>query len=109
MTHSMSVREIWQVNHFTSAHFIRCFDWKIVNEWTSSQKCDHKSLKKQNLNVCMGGDFKKQTEIENDNLPFLAVEGFFHVPWMKHGRPRVLFYLTLIETANYFGWPIIPH
>ena len=51
----------------------------------------------------MGGDFKKQTEIENDNLPFLAVEGFFHVPWMKHGRPRVLFYLTLIETANYFG------
>ena len=51
----------------------------------------------------MGGDFKKQTEIGNDNLPFLAVEGFFHVPWMKHERHRVLFYLTLIETANYFG------
>ena len=43
---------------------------------------------------------KKQTEIGNDNLPLLAVEGFFPLPWMKHERPRVLFYLTLFNETG---------
>ena len=94
ITHSVSIREICQVNHLASAQMIRHFDWKIVNEWTWSKKYDNKSLKKQNLNVYIDDDFKKQTEIENDNLPLLAVEGFFNVPWMKHKRPTVLFDLT---------------
>ena len=32
---------------------------------------------------CSDGDFKKQTEIENDNLSLLIVKGFFScsLPW----------------------------
>ena len=41
---------------------------------------------------CSDGDFKKQTEIKNDNLSLLAVKGFFHDCWqMKYKSPRVLF------------------
>ena len=43
---------------------------KLVNEWTWSQKCEHKYMKKQNLNVDIDGDFKKQTEIENKTCHF---------------------------------------
>ena len=49
----------------------------------------YKSLKKKRKK-CSDGDFKKQTEIENENISILTVEGFFHDSWrMKYKRPRV--------------------
>ena len=52
---------------------------------------------------CSDGDFKKQTEIENDNLSLLIVKGFFFMfpPLMKYNRPRVLFNLTLLIEIGY--------
>ena len=64
----------------------------------------YKSLKKQR-NKCPDKDFKKHNEIENDNL---AVEGFFHDSWqMKHKRPRVFFYLTLLIESGYVWSPLL--
>ena len=54
-------------------------------------------MKKQksnsNFNSNSDGDFKKQTEIENDDLSILVDEGFFHVPWMKYKISSLLIYL----------------
>ena len=34
----------------------------------------------------------------------LAVKVFFHVPWMKHKRPRLVFYLTLPNETGKLLW-----
>ena len=51
MTHSVSVREIWEVNHFDSAHIINNFVALIETLWTNEidprNAITHKSLKKQ--------------------------------------------------------------
>ena len=50
---------------------------------------------------CSGGDFKRKTEVGNDNLSLLAVDVFFHVPWMKHKKPIALFYILLLTESGY--------
>ena len=68
------------MNHFGQAHIINKLVALIeklpMNEHDPKNMIMHKSSKKLNVH----GDFKKQTEIEN-NLSLLAVEGFYHDPW----------------------------
>ena len=103
MIHSLGVGEIWLVNHFTPAHIINSFE--VLIEILSMNGLDPKNViinlwRKKQIK-CYDSDFKKQTEIENNNFSLLAVEGFFHVPWMKYKRLRVLFYLNLLIESGY--------
>ena len=60
------------------------------------------SLQKQSK--CSDGDFKKQTEIENDNSLLLAVKILNNCCQMKYRRARVMFYLNLLTESGYvFG------
>ena len=50
------------------------------------------NLKKKIKNSNVDVDFKKPAKLENNgNLSRLEIEGFFHVPWKKYKKLRVLF------------------
>ena len=62
----------------------------------------NKSLTESLTLTLTDGDFKKQTEFENENFSLLAVGGFFHDSFrMKYKRPRVLLHLTLLIESGY--------